>query len=266
MGGHATQLAHSDMSSTVQPCGCPGSGPAEKRACQRRALSYTSTKPRPYLSYSVLALSPSSQQGGASVGGAGHHPPGYGPVLQPREQARGGAARPRRALRESRVGSSGQAGARSPRHALAAAYAAARCPPARRWLLVMQLHAVACCAQEMDEEAAIMGSVQRSKRYLEEMFESGTNILAHMGGNRERLKVRRRAGDCRGLGPLGLGVSAGQARSGLRRCAAVAVLAARRVRRSGRWTSSTPWAWATPCCASSSGGSAWTCTRPTAAW
>ena len=36
-----------------------------------------------------------------------------------------------------------------------------------------------------------MGSVARSKRYLEEMFESGTNILVNMAGNRERLKVGR---------------------------------------------------------------------------
>ncbi|PNW75936.1 hypothetical protein CHLRE_12g554200v5 [Chlamydomonas reinhardtii] len=60
--------------------------------------------------------------------------------------------------------------------------------------------------QEMDEEAQVMGSVARSKRYLEEMFESGTNILVNMAGNRERLKsAQKRALDV--LNTVGLGES-----------------------------------------------------------
>lgn len=43
---------------------------------------------------------------------------------------------------------------------------------------------------EMDEEAAVAGHVTRSRRYLNEMFDQGTNILANMAGNRERIKVR----------------------------------------------------------------------------
>lgn len=35
----------------------------------------------------------------------------------------------------------------------------------------------------------MMGSVTRSKRALAEIFESGSNILVNMAGNRERLKV-----------------------------------------------------------------------------
>ncbi len=42
---------------------------------------------------------------------------------------------------------------------------------------------------EMDEEAAVMGHVNRSQRYLAEMFETGTSILTNMAGNRERIKV-----------------------------------------------------------------------------
>ncbi|PNH08898.1 Membrin-11 [Tetrabaena socialis] len=42
--------------------------------------------------------------------------------------------------------------------------------------------------QEMDEESQLAGSVQRSKRYLEEMFDAGSNILVSMAGTRERLK------------------------------------------------------------------------------
>ncbi|KAG2446607.1 hypothetical protein HYH02_008592 [Chlamydomonas schloesseri] len=60
--------------------------------------------------------------------------------------------------------------------------------------------------QEMDEEAQVMGSVARSKRYLEEMFESGTNILVNMAGNRERLKsAQKKALDV--LNTVGLGES-----------------------------------------------------------
>ena len=36
----------------------------------------------------------------------------------------------------------------------------------------------------------VSGSVQRSKRALEEIYETGTHILTNMAGNRERLKVR----------------------------------------------------------------------------
>ncbi|EFJ49694.1 Qb-SNARE, Bos1/Membrin family [Volvox carteri f. nagariensis] len=60
--------------------------------------------------------------------------------------------------------------------------------------------------QEMDEEAQMAGSVQRSKRYLEEMFDAGTNILANMAGNRERLKsAQKKALDV--LNSVGLGES-----------------------------------------------------------
>ncbi|GFR51312.1 hypothetical protein Agub_g13677 [Astrephomene gubernaculifera] len=60
--------------------------------------------------------------------------------------------------------------------------------------------------QEMDEEAQVMGSVQRSKRYLEEMYESGTHLLAGMAGNRERLKAaQKKALDV--LNTVGLGES-----------------------------------------------------------
>ncbi|GIL74007.1 hypothetical protein Vretimale_5062 [Volvox reticuliferus] len=60
--------------------------------------------------------------------------------------------------------------------------------------------------QEMDEEAQVAGSVQRSKRYLEEMFDAGTNILANMAGTRERLKsTQKKALDV--LNSVGLGES-----------------------------------------------------------
>lgn len=42
--------------------------------------------------------------------------------------------------------------------------------------------------REMDEESQAMSSIQRSKNYLEEIYESGTHILVNMAGNRERLK------------------------------------------------------------------------------
>lgn len=42
---------------------------------------------------------------------------------------------------------------------------------------------------QMDEEAAIMGHVNRSKRYLSDMYEQGTSILSNMSQNRERIKV-----------------------------------------------------------------------------
>lgn len=60
--------------------------------------------------------------------------------------------------------------------------------------------------QQMDEEAAAMGSVERSKRYLEEIYETGTNVLTTMAGNRERLKqAHRRALDV--INSVGLGES-----------------------------------------------------------
>ena len=43
---------------------------------------------------------------------------------------------------------------------------------------------------QMDEEAAVMGHMTRSKRYLSDMFEQGTSMLANMAENRERIKVR----------------------------------------------------------------------------
>jgi hypothetical protein len=42
---------------------------------------------------------------------------------------------------------------------------------------------------EMEEEAAIMGHVSRSKQMLAGMFDQGTAILAGMSGNRQRIKV-----------------------------------------------------------------------------
>lgn len=42
---------------------------------------------------------------------------------------------------------------------------------------------------EMDEEAAVMGHVSRSKRYLQEMYDTGSSILSNMSSNRERIKV-----------------------------------------------------------------------------
>ncbi|KAG2483470.1 hypothetical protein HYH03_017653 [Edaphochlamys debaryana] len=60
--------------------------------------------------------------------------------------------------------------------------------------------------QEMDEESQVQGSVQRSKRYLEEMFDAGSNILVSMAGNRERLKAaHKKALDV--LNTVGLGES-----------------------------------------------------------
>lgn len=41
----------------------------------------------------------------------------------------------------------------------------------------------------MDEEAAVMGHVTRSRRMMSEMFEQGGSILANMSQNRERIKV-----------------------------------------------------------------------------
>lgn len=46
----------------------------------------------------------------------------------------------------------------------------------------------ASAKREMDEEAQFMGSIHRSKGYLEEIYQSGSNILVSMAGNRERLK------------------------------------------------------------------------------
>jgi hypothetical protein len=42
---------------------------------------------------------------------------------------------------------------------------------------------------EMDEEAAVMGHINRSRRYLNDMFEQGSSILVNMSSNRERIKV-----------------------------------------------------------------------------
>lgn len=42
---------------------------------------------------------------------------------------------------------------------------------------------------EMDEEAAVAGHINRSRRYLNDMFEQGGSILVNMAGNRERIKV-----------------------------------------------------------------------------
>jgi hypothetical protein len=43
--------------------------------------------------------------------------------------------------------------------------------------------------EQMDEEAAVMGHVTRSRRMMAEMFEQGGSILANMSQNRERIKV-----------------------------------------------------------------------------
>eukprot|EP00878_Enallax_costatus_P020018 GHUV01021146.1.p3 GENE.GHUV01021146.1~~GHUV01021146.1.p3 ORF type:complete len:103 (+),score=19.48 GHUV01021146.1:823-1131(+) len=45
---------------------------------------------------------------------------------------------------------------------------------------------------EMDEEAAVMGHVTRSRRYLNDMYEQGTSILTNMSANRERIKKAQR--------------------------------------------------------------------------
>lgn len=51
---------------------------------------------------------------------------------------------------------------------------------------------------EMDEEAAVMGHINRSRRYLTDMFEQGSSILANMASNRDRIKVlQSRAGQSR---------------------------------------------------------------------
>ncbi|KAF6252308.1 Qb-snare protein, Bos1/Membrin family [Scenedesmus sp. NREL 46B-D3] len=44
----------------------------------------------------------------------------------------------------------------------------------------------------MDEEAAVMGHVTRSRRMMAEMFEQGGSILASMSQNRERIKRAQR--------------------------------------------------------------------------
>lgn len=56
---------------------------------------------------------------------------------------------------------------------------------------------------EMDEEAAVMGHINRSRRYLNDMFEQGSSILVNMSSNRERIKVRAAVGslDRPGCGP-----------------------------------------------------------------
>ncbi|KAJ9513113.1 Qb-snare protein, Bos1/Membrin family [Haematococcus lacustris] len=45
---------------------------------------------------------------------------------------------------------------------------------------------------DMDEEAQAAGSIHRSKRALDEIFETGTNILGSMAASRERLKAAQR--------------------------------------------------------------------------
>lgn len=58
--------------------------------------------------------------------------------------------------------------------------------------------------QEMDEEAQMAGSVQRSKRAIEEIYEQGNNILVSMAGSREKLKrAHRRVLDV--INSVGLG-------------------------------------------------------------
>ena len=58
--------------------------------------------------------------------------------------------------------------------------------------------------QEMDEEAQMAGSVARSKRAIEEIYEQGSNILVSMAGSRERLKrAHRRVLDV--INSVGLG-------------------------------------------------------------
>jgi len=46
--------------------------------------------------------------------------------------------------------------------------------------------------QGMDEEAQVAGSIGRSKRALEEIYETGTHILGSMAASRERLKSAQR--------------------------------------------------------------------------
>lgn len=59
---------------------------------------------------------------------------------------------------------------------------------------------------EMDEEAAVAGHVSRSRRYLSDMFEQGTAVLADMASNRERIKAaQRKALDV--LNSVGMGES-----------------------------------------------------------
>ncbi len=64
-------------------------------------------------------------------------------------------------------------------------------------------------AREMDEEAALMGSTQRANQQLNELYETGANILSTMAGSRERLKVGAVAANSRWLwlqsGRMGFG-------------------------------------------------------------
>ncbi len=48
----------------------------------------------------------------------------------------------------------------------------------------------------MDEEAAVQGHVNNSKRVLEEAYQTGTAILGNMAGQRERLKVHGQRAIC----------------------------------------------------------------------
>ena len=58
--------------------------------------------------------------------------------------------------------------------------------------------------QEMDEEAQMSGSIARSKRAIEEIYEQGNNILVSMAGSRETLKrAHRRVLDV--INSVGLG-------------------------------------------------------------
>jgi hypothetical protein len=41
----------------------------------------------------------------------------------------------------------------------------------------------------MDEEAAVAGTMGRSRRMLADMYDQGSSILANMAGNREVIKV-----------------------------------------------------------------------------
>lgn len=64
---------------------------------------------------------------------------------------------------------------------------------------------------EMDEEAAVMGHINRSRRYLNDMYEQGSSILVNMASNRERIKVGSGCVGCVGQVVLaGAGVIAGK--------------------------------------------------------
>lgn len=52
---------------------------------------------------------------------------------------------------------------------------------------------------DMDETQHLMSATARSRGYLNEIYESGTNILSTMAGNRERLKVSLYMAFCEGF-------------------------------------------------------------------